>query len=392
MAICLVLLAGVRVLGGENATAAATVAAGYVTGITVTSGGSGYVTEPAVTITDGGGIGATARAMLDGDKVGLVVVLTAGSGYTEAPTVTIDAPPKQPGLVLEMVPKLTVEGTVGSFARVEWAPDMAGPWTVWTNVAVGKEGTVLVDLTPGIGHRFYRTLADPRPMGPPGFVWIPAGTFVMGSPWVEAWRNEDEVQHPVTLSRGFWMSDHEVTQWEYESVVGNNPSHLKGNTNRPVEQVNWNDAMFYCNALTYRERLAGRITEHQAYRLPTEAEWEFAARAGTTGPQYGELNSIAWWAGNSGGLPQTVMQKAPNAWGLFDMIGNVWEWCADWYGPYPTESVTDPRGPELGPFRVARGGSWLGETRHSRSAGRGQVDPYYKDNNLGFRVVLSFAP
>ncbi|MBM3903286.1 MAG: hypothetical protein FJ379_14560, partial [Verrucomicrobia bacterium] len=145
-----------RCLAGETATAVATVTAGYITAITVISGGSGYTSEPAVTISGGGGSGATAKAILSGDKVSLVVVLTAGSGYTGSPTVSIEAPPKELGMVLELVPKLTVEGPAGSAARVEWSVDLSGPWTAWTNVVVSAEGVVLVDLRPGSVRRFYR--------------------------------------------------------------------------------------------------------------------------------------------------------------------------------------------------------------------------------------------
>lgn len=391
-AVWLVVLVSARALGREAATAMATVTAGYVTAITVTSGGSGYVTEPDVALTGGGGSGASARAVLDGDKVGLVVVLTAGSGYTEAPTVTIAPPPEDPALRLELVPKLTVTGEAGSFAKVEWASDLTGPWTVWTNIALSEAGVVMVDLTPGRANRFYRAVIDQRPKAPPGFVWIPPGTFVMGSSLGEVWRNVDEVQHTVTLTRGILMSDHETTQGEYETLMGGNPSLIKGDTNRPVETVNWNEAHIYCQTLTARERAAGRITALQIYRLPTEAEWEYAARAGTTDLRYGDLSSIAWWAGNSGGQARPVGLLSPNAWGLYDMIGNMWEWCADWYGAYPTGPLTDPSGPDFGSYRVARGGSWLGEARHARSAYRGQIDPAYKDQNVGFRVVLSSVP
>ncbi|MFM7214039.1 MAG: hypothetical protein ACKO3H_04075, partial [Verrucomicrobiota bacterium] len=137
-------LLAVRCLGGETARAVATLTAGVVSGITVTSGGSGYTGEPAVTITGGGGGGAMAKAILSGDTVSMVVVLTAGSGYTSEPTVVIEAPPKKLGLVSELVPKLTVEGPAGSVARVEWSVDLSGPWTIWSNVVVSAEGVVLV--------------------------------------------------------------------------------------------------------------------------------------------------------------------------------------------------------------------------------------------------------
>jgi len=374
---------------GEPATAVATVTAGFMTAITVTSGGSGYTSEPAITITGGGGSGATAKAILSGDKVALLVVLTAGSGYTGSPTVSIEAPPKELGLVLEMVPKLTVVGPPGSLARVEWGADISGPWTVWSNVVVSVEGLVLVDLAPGSVRRFYRAVASPRPAGPGGFVWIPPGTFLMGSPVGEEGRDLDEPQHTVTLTQGFWLSDHEVTQSEYQAVMGNNPSYFKGDLNRPVEQVSWDEAVLYCQKLTERERAGGRITAQQAYRLPTEAEWEYAARAGTTGARYRELDTITWWIGNAGNQMRPVKQKAPNAWGIYDMHGNVWEWCSDWYVEYPTGSVTDPRGPSSGSSRVLRGGSWFDVASGARSAFRLWVDPGYRSFNLGFRPALS---
>ena len=385
-------LLAIRCLGGVPATAVATITAGFVTAITVTSGGSGYTSEPTVTITGGGGSGAAAKAILSGDKVAVVVVLTAGSGYTSAPTVSIDTPPKELGLVLEMVPKLTVMGPPGSLARVEWSVDLSGPWTALSNVVVSTEGVVLVDLTPGIVRRFYRAVADAKPAGPPGFVWITPGTFVMGSPPSELERNLDEGGHTVRLTEEFWLSDHEVTQSEYQAVMGNTPSSFTGDLNRPVEQVSWFEALEYCQKLTARERAAGRITAQQAYRLPTEAEWEYAARAGTTGARHGELNAIAWWSGNSGNQTRPVKQKAPNAWGLYDMMGNVGEWCSDWDGAYPSGIVTDPVGPSSGDYRVNRGGSWGTDARYARSAIRGRNGPGIRSRNLGFRPALNSGP
>ena len=148
-----------RLLVGETARAVATVTAGFVTGLTVTSGGSGYTSEPAVIFSGGGGSGASRKVILAGDKVALILVLTAGTGYTGSPTVMVEAPPKALNVRLRLVPELTVEGPAGSLAKVEAAWNLTGPWTTWTNVTVGAEGMVLVDLSPGSATRFYRSMA-----------------------------------------------------------------------------------------------------------------------------------------------------------------------------------------------------------------------------------------
>ena len=373
----------------DEAKAIASIRGGFLTGITVTYGGNGYTKEPTVTISGGGGAGATAKAFVENGRVVEIVILSSGSGYTVAPTVTIDGPSKSVGLRIELIPKLTVEGPVGQIARVEWAAQLSGPWTTWTNVLVGPDGTVLVDLAAGVTGRLYRAVEDSKTVGPSGFVWIPPGTFVMGSPLSEAERNPDEIQHTVTLTQGFWMSDHEITQSEYRAVMGSNPSYWKGES-LPVEQVSWNDAALYCQKLTERERAAGRITQQQAYRLPTEAEWEYAARSGTAGARYGQLDAIAWYNLNAGGQNQPVKGKQPNAWGLHDMLGNVWEWCSDWYGTYPTGSLINPTGPSLGTSRVRRGGSRADEGSDSAAARRGwNPEGFLSASWVGFRPALS---
>jgi formylglycine-generating enzyme required for sulfatase activity len=237
--------------------------------------------------------------------------------------------------------------------------------------------------------------ADSLPMGPgrgpDGFVWIPPGKFMMGSPENEAERESDEAQYEVALSNGFWMCDHEVTQEEYEKVVGSNPSPVRG-VNFPVDHVSWDDAVAYCKKLTELERAAGRITEKQAYRLPTEAEWEYAARAGTTGSRYGDLDLIAWWSGNSRGQHNPAKQKLPNGWGLYDMLGSLWEWCSDWYGLYPTGFIGNPAGPAepiRGTLRVLRGGTWYYGSNHVRCADRYWAPPTQAHITVGFRIVLS---
>ena len=218
--------------------------------------------------------------------------------------------------------------------------------------------------------------------------WIPAGRFTMGSSSSEEGRDSDESQHQVMLSRGFFMAETECTQGQWEAVMGSNPSNFKG-TDRPVEQVSWGEAVEFCRKLTAKQRQEGVLPEGWEWRLPTEAEWEYAARAGTTGARHGELDAIAWHGGNSGRETHGVKGKQANAWGLHDMIGNVWEWCGDWYGDYPTGSVTDPTGPGSGSFRVNRGGSWYFDAGSARSADRFWFGPGDRISNLGFRLALS---
>ena len=157
----------------------------------------------------------------------------------------------------------------------------------------------------------------------------------------------------------------------------------------PIYYVSWIDAIEFCRKLTERERRAGRLPEGYKYTLPTEAQWEYTCRAGTTGKYAGNgnLEDMGWYSRNSGNSTHPVGQKTSNAWGLYDMHGNVWEWCLDWYGDYPTGSVTDPTGPVSGSSRVLRGGYWNLSAWYSRSAYR-YYDPLYRNFHFGFRVVL----
>jgi formylglycine-generating enzyme required for sulfatase activity len=211
------------------------------------------------------------------------------------------------------------------------------------------------------------------------FVPIPAGTFTMG----------DEYAHKVTLTQSFHLGQHEVTQEQYEKVMGATPSEFKG-PQKPVEQVSWDDAVEFCRKLS---ELPGEKSTGYVYRLPTEAEWEYACRAGTTteysfGDSKSELGDYAWYDKNSGKTTHPVGGKKPNAWGLYDMHGNVFEWCHDWYGDYPSGSVTDPTGAASGSYRVARGGSWDLYSGHCRSANRSRSTPDDRFG-LGFRVLRS---
>ena len=194
-------------------------------------------------------------------------------------------------------------------------------------------------------------------------IYVAPGSFTMGSSRWERGRDNDEMQHRVTLTKGFWLGKYEVTQRQWKSVMGNNPSHFKGD-DLPVENVTWNDCQEFI-------RKVNASLNCEAC-LPTEAEWEYACRAGTTGPYAGgSLDSMGWYRNNSGGKTHPVGQKQPNLWGFYDMHGNVWEWCNDWYGAYPSGSVTDPTGSASGGNRgVLRGGRWDSEARGCRSANR----------------------
>ncbi|MDR3237561.1 MAG: formylglycine-generating enzyme family protein [Spirochaetia bacterium] len=255
--------------------------------------------------------------------------------------------------------------------------------------------------------------------GKADFILIKSGSFMMGSPEQEAWRGGDEVQRRVTL-RDFYIGKYEVTQREYRELMGGNPSNFKGDT-LPVENVRWYDAVRYCNERSRKEGLAltyaingTTVTWNRTangYRLPTEAEWEYACRAGTSSP-FNTENSISTKQANYyGTYPYTIETNyfsqeklethpgeyrektvrvgsfAANKWGLFDMHGNVWEWCWDYYGEYGTGSQTDPTGPASGLLRVNRGGGWNDFAKHLRSAYRGSTPPNNNSFNLGFRLA-----
>jgi len=210
---------------------------------------------------------------------------------------------------------------------------------------------------------------------------IPAGSFMMGSPESEKYRVSNEVLHKVTLTKPFYLGVYEVTQEQYMKVMGTNPSQFKG-PKKPAEMVSWDDAKAFCEKLSELEK--------REYRLPTEAEWEYACRAGTTTAFYwGDTfdEKYAWSAKNSGGKSQDVGMLKPNAWGLFDMIGNVWEWCEDWKAAYPTGEQVDPKGAASGSGRVFRGGSWNIVPLYCRSANRSYATPVGRSYGLGFRVL-----
>ena len=211
------------------------------------------------------------------------------------------------------------------------------------------------------------------------FVWVPAGEFRMGSTSSEAEDDEQPVTR-VRISRGFSLGKHEVTQAEWQGAMGTNPSAFFSCGQCPVNRVSWNDAQEFVG------RLNGRSGGNR-YRLPTEAEWEYAARAGTTRDRYGNLDAIGWCRGNSADPMPPVGGKAANAWGLHDMLGNVSEWVEDWYGAYPGGAVTDPRGPASGSSRVLRGGSWFNFASGCRASNRIGGTNGDRDIDLGFRLL-----
>ena len=229
------------------------------------------------------------------------------------------------------------------------------------------------------------------------FGWIPAGMFLMGSSTEEEGRYL-ELQHKVTLTKGFYLAIHPVTQEQWFGVMGNNPSHFRGEANLPVEQISWRDCKDFFRKLSEREGLA--------YRLPTEAEWEYACRAGTTTPFYfGDAISTdqANFNGNhpyrdskkglNRGRTTPVGSFPPNGWGLHDMHGNVWEWCADWgIEKYQSDDVVDPQGPKKGDSRVVRGGSFVDQASLLRSARRHDLKPAFRALQVGFRPVRTFSP
>jgi formylglycine-generating enzyme required for sulfatase activity len=388
----------------RTATATATISGGTVASIAVTDGGAGYSQAPVVILAGGGGTGATATALMTGDAVSQINVMTGGSGYTNAPDVILSAPPGQPTVLgLQMIPLLTIYGWPGDSNRIETSASLgAGAfWIPLTNVVLTSFVYEFYDRSSSSRSKgFYRAILLGGNRFDPGerFVWLPPGQFVMGSPDSEVGRYGDEgPQTQVTLTQGFFMGRYEVTQGEYLSVIGSNPSSFTGDTNRPVESMSWNGATNYCAQLTLRELTAGRLPVGWAYRLPTEAEWDYASRAGSTNrfgygddPGYTQLANYAWYSVNSGSATHTVSGKLPNRWGLYDMSGNVWELCSDWYaGVLPGGSVTDPQGSATGSYRVLRGGSWNTDAYLCRSAQRNAVAPTLRWSFQGFRVVLA---
>jgi formylglycine-generating enzyme required for sulfatase activity len=215
-------------------------------------------------------------------------------------------------------------------------------------------------------------------------VLVPAGSFSMGSESHE-YDKDEKPAHGVTLTKPFYLGKYEVTQEQWQAVMGSNPSNFKGEK-LPVEQVSWNDCQ------EFLKKLQGKFPGLK-FSLPTESQWEYACRAGSKteygfGDDAGRLGDHAWYGANSDSTTHDVGGKEPNAWGLYDMHGNVWEWCADWYGGYSAGTRKDPTGPSSGTVRVLRGSSWDGYDYDLRSASRLRDTPDGRDDSCGFRVAV----
>jgi formylglycine-generating enzyme required for sulfatase activity len=211
------------------------------------------------------------------------------------------------------------------------------------------------------------------------FARIPAGSFDMGSSSNTS--SDQSPAHRVTISREFELQTTEVTQAQWHAVMGDNPSFFLGD-NLPVERVSWKDAQEFIGRLN-------KLDPGKGYRLPTEAEWEYACRAGTKERGFDDLGDVAWWHANSEDLTHPVGLKRSNAWGLHDMLGNVWELCADWKDSYAAGSVTDPTGPAHGYYKVSRGGSWFDVASAANPTFRSSPAPDDRTNSLGLRLARS---
>ena len=216
------------------------------------------------------------------------------------------------------------------------------------------------------------------------------------SPYEKSRGRYEGPETSVTIGYGFWLGKYEVTIWQYKNTAGRLPRMYLPNQGNdlPVTNVEWQEAMNFCRLLTQRELEAGTLPHNYAYRLPTEAEWEYACRAGTTnlysfGDSVTNADQYAWTLENSDSITHPVGQKHANPWGLYDIHGNVWEWCSDWFGEYPATEISDPLGPKQGKFKVFRGGSWNHAIELARSRNRFMMAPTNGIYFVGFRLALS---
>ena len=339
------------------------------------------------------------------------IELRFGDGKLGSAQVTIDGKPIQVERVVPNAPFVIERLEVGSRIMEIKHPDYE-PWRQTVTVRKGEPTVVNAELKPRPGSvpvpanrtaevsavlEKLRGAEEGQAWTIPDLnldmVYIRPGIFTMGSPNSEEGRSDDEgPQTRVTLTRGYWLGKTEVTQAQWEAMMGSNPANFKG-ADRPVEEVSWNEAMEFCRKLTERERQAGRLFDGYEYTLPTEAQWEYACRAGTTGAYAGILDAMAWYYQNSGNATHPVGQKQANAWGLYDMHGNVSEYCRDLLGEYPGGSVRDLTNPSSSDlFRCCRGGSGL-QILDCRSASRDTIFSFtaagQRCESIGFRIALA---
>jgi formylglycine-generating enzyme required for sulfatase activity len=351
-------------------------------------------------------------------KFVLLLSLLGLAVWAVGPTVSAQIPPSLGLQFSAGHSTLSLTGGVGIVYSIQYANDFSqtNPWVDRTLLQAQGASNVWTDPAPTSGQRFYRAVSVAAPADT-NLVFIQPGTFRMGSPTSEAFWLSNETQHTVTISRGFWMEKFLVTQGDYLAVVGINPSYFNGVRNgtdygtdltRPVEEVSWIDATNYCAIRTQQERAEGLIPTNYVYRLPTESEREYTGRAGTTTAfclgralrsgqanfnGQGEYDASLGTISNPNGIylqtTTPVGSYAANGWGLYDMIGNVAEWCQDWYGTYPGGIALDPQGPATGSFREIRGGYWDFSAWECRSAARDGYPPTFQGNYIGFRVLLA---
>ena len=346
---------------------------------------------------------------------------------TKAQQTTNALPPTMPPLVAWL---LGVVGMVVSGVGLAFVPGPIWVSVPWSQVDRSIAVVIADSGAPGEPAKSPDEPTAPiitKGLVPAVYVRIAPGGYQMGSPAAEAGRNEDETRHSVYISGAFELQATEVTQGQWHALMGDTPSGFPGcGADCPVENVSWYESVAYCNALSLAAGLprcyadaddtdydrTDANSQRQAvlrfgplgctgYRLPTESEWEYAARAGTATASYGgpvgdadcgldpSLATVAWYCGNAGETTHPVAAKLPNAWGLHDMLGNVWEWTQDVYGEYPAGASADPRGRAAGDYRVVRGGSWSNLARNPRAALRDRDDPGSRYNGLGFRPARS---
>ena len=316
----------------DTAKAVVSVWNGALNTATVTYGGSGYVTAPEVKVVGGGGSGGAIITVLDRGKVASVIVVSRGKNYSSVPTLVIDPSPNYvwtiPKIQMGGINLIRIDGEPGNRCRIEWSP-MLPPYDMWnllTNVTISPTGYSFVSFNSNDQQRYYRNAFAP----PDGFIWIERGSFLMGNSINDPYAGSTSgPQFPAVISKGFWICDHEVTQGEMFGQDVNtaaNNSMVKG-VNLPVDNITWLKAFEYSGKMTDVERKYGRLPLGYKYSLPTEAQWEYSCRAGTTGPYAGVRSKLVYPSNKI----HNVRLTSPNPWGLYEMHGNVSEWCLDSY-------------------------------------------------------------